>query len=202
MRYFAGVKYPRILALGALVGLLACAGCTADPLAAQYRAGDSKGYIAGDGAVVEFPEGQRGDPVTFTGTAADGSAIDSSEYQGDVLVVNFWWAGCGPCRIEARPLQAASEKYADQGVAFLGVNVRDQPSSIDSFDKGFGVAYPSIVDGDSGRVQLAFAGARQLNSTPVTLVVDKTGRVAATLLGPITDQPGTLDSLITTALGT
>ena len=75
--------------LGALAlaaaSVVLLAGCSSDPLADQYREGSNKGYIAGDGTIAEFASADRGDPVEFTGVAADGSAIDSSNYLGEVL---------------------------------------------------------------------------------------------------------------------
>ncbi|AXH37563.1 TlpA family protein disulfide reductase, partial (plasmid) [Humibacter sp. BT305] len=172
------------------------AGCTNDPLADQYRAGDGKGYVAGDGSVVEFSEQERGPAVAFSGTTQDGTVWDSADHLGKVVVVNFWWGACGPCRAEAADLQTISEKFEPDGVQFIGVNTRDQTATITSFENEFGVTYPSIADVASGQVQAAFAGARPLNGTPATLVLDRQGRVSATVLGPINAQPSTLESLI------
>src|ERR1700712_2173904 len=117
----------QFLAVAAAVtalGLLA--GCSSDPLAAQYRSGDSKQYIAGDGTVTEIAAENRGAPVSFTGTTDAGQTVSSSQYLGQVLVLNFWYAGCAPCRAEAPALETLNTKYTGNGASFLGVNVRDQ----------------------------------------------------------------------------
>ena len=102
-------------------------GCAADDsLAQQYREGDEKGYIAGDFQVVEIPEPERGDPVVFEGVTETGDTVTSDDYRGGVLVVNFWYAACGPCIVEAPLLEEVWQDYQDQGVAFLGVNTYDQ----------------------------------------------------------------------------
>ena len=97
---------PLVLA-GALAVALALTGCTSssDDLAKQYNAGDSKGYIAGDGSVTEIPVDEREDPVEFDGTIEDGSEVSSADYAGEVVVVNFWYASCaraGPKRPTSR----------------------------------------------------------------------------------------------------
>ena len=107
MRGIRSSSTRRIAALavtGALVFSLAA--CANDPLADQYRQGDNKGFIAGDGAVQEIPEDQRGEPVEFAATTENGDPVSSADFAGDVLVVNFWYAACGPCRAEAKDLEA------------------------------------------------------------------------------------------------
>jgi thiol-disulfide isomerase/thioredoxin len=175
-------------------------GCTSnDALANQYRSGSGQNYIAGDGSVSEYAAGNRGTPVSFSGTLADGTAVSSKDYAGKVLVVNFWYAGCPPCRVEAPDLQSLSEKYASQGVSFLGVNLYDTASTAASFEKDKGVTYPSVLDRDTGSVLLAFSKTVPPKATPTTLVIDKEGRVAARILGAIPDK-SILDSLISDAV--
>ncbi|HZK59049.1 MAG TPA: TlpA family protein disulfide reductase, partial [Cryobacterium sp.] len=71
-------RHPRA-AVGALVALaLLLTGCSSDPLAAQYREGSNKGYIAGDGSVTEIPAGKRGAAVEFAGTSESGTPISLS----------------------------------------------------------------------------------------------------------------------------
>jgi thiol-disulfide isomerase/thioredoxin len=101
--------------------------------------------------------------------------------------VNVWYAGCAPCRVEAPLLQQVSEEVADEGVAFVGVNVRDQAATAASFEDDFGITYPSIVDVNDGGAQFAFAGDVPPAAVPTTIVLDKQGRVAARILGQLTD---------------
>ncbi|TAM68177.1 MAG: TlpA family protein disulfide reductase [Microbacteriaceae bacterium] len=187
------------IVVSALAVTLALTGCSNDALAAQYAAGSNKNYIAGSG-VTEVKAADRGNPINFTGTTQSGAEVAASDYRGQVLVVNFWYAQCGPCRIEAKDLQTISQKYAGKGAVFLGVNTRDSAHDVISFDKAFSVTYPSVLDAASGSVQLAFSGSMRPNATPTTLVLDKQGRVAARIEGPINDQPSTLDTLISDAI--
>ena len=181
---------------GLVTVALALSGCTSgDSLADQYRAGSGKGYIAGDGSVTEIPAEDRGDAVEFDGTLEDGSTVSSADYAGEVLVVNFWYASCAPCRAEAPDLKTISEQFADQGASFLGVNVRDQPASAIAFNDSYGISYPSVMDVDGGGMQLAFSGNIPPNAVPTTLVLDSSGRVAARILGQV-NSPSILKTLI------
>jgi len=187
---------PLVLA-GALAVALALTGCTSssDDLAKQYNAGDSKGYIAGDGSVTEIPVDEREDPVKFDGTIEDGSEVSSADYAGEVVVVNFWYASCAPCRAEAPDLKKISEKFEGNGASFLGVNVRDQAASAIAFNESYKIGYPSVMDVEGGRLQLAFSGSIPPNAVPTTLVLDSSGRVAARILGQV-NTPSILETLI------
>jgi peroxiredoxin len=161
-------------------------GCAADDsLAQQYRSGNEKGYIAGDFQVVEIPETERGDPVVFKGVTETGDTVTSDDYRGGVLVVNFWYAACGPCIVEAPLLEEVWQDYQDQGVAFLGVNTYDQPATALSFARDNNVTYPSVIDVNDGQVKLAFAQLTPIQATPTTLVIDRDGRVAARIIGQL-----------------
>ncbi|MCM3657744.1 TlpA family protein disulfide reductase [Agromyces mediolanus] len=185
----------------AAASIVVLAGCASDPLAEQYLEGSGKNYIAGDGTISEFDTASRGEPVSFTGPTVDGGAFDSANADGDVTVVNFWYAGCAPCRAEAPILQEVYEAYGsgEGEVLFVGVNVRDQAGTARSFEEDYGVRYPSILDVDSGDVQLAFAGDVPPAAVPTTIVLDREGRVAARVLGELEDASilrGLVDKLL------
>jgi thiol-disulfide isomerase/thioredoxin len=186
----------RLVVLAA-AAVLALAGCTAnDPLADQYQSGSGQGYISGDGAFTEIPPAERGEPVSaFEGPAASGGTISSDEFEGEVYVVNFWYASCPPCRVEAAHLAEVSEEYED--VPFLGVNTYDAADFATLFETKYGIGYDSVLDAGSASVQLAFASSGQYapNAVPTTLVVDREGRVAARISGVIED-PSILSGMI------
>ncbi len=192
------VRRASAVALAAAVIVLA--GCTSsDSLAEQYREGTGQGFISGDGAYTVIAEADRGAPVEFAGVIESGEMVSSDDYLGDVLVVNFWYAGCPPCRLEAADLETLSQRFAADGVSFLGVNIYDQAPTALSFAKEFGVTYPSILDVNDGSVRLAFAGQVAPNAVPTTLVLDQQGRVAARISGLLT-EPSVLRSMITDVL--
>jgi thiol-disulfide isomerase/thioredoxin len=111
------------------------------------------------------------------------------------MVVNFWYAGCPPCRLEAPDLEALHQEFRDEGVVFIGVNILDQAPTALAFADEFGVTYPSIMDTNDGSVRLAFAGQVAPNAVPTTVVLDQQNRVAARISGLLTD-PDVLAELI------
>lgn len=177
---------------------MALSACTSeDPLAKQASAGDNKNYIAGDGSVTEYAANDRSKPVEFSATLFDGSKVSATDYRGDVAVLNFWYAACAPCRIEAPDLQELHEDFKADGVEFLGINVRDEEPTAAAFERTFGLTYPSAVDKDGG-VLLALTKFVPPAAVPTTLVLDKQGRVSARILGVA--EKSTLKALITSAL--
>lgn len=177
---------------------LSLAGCASDPLADQFRSGDSKNYIAGDGTVTEFDSAQRPTFLPFSGETESGLKLDSSALEGQVVVMNWWYSSCAPCRAEAPDLQALYEDFKDQGVQFVGVNVRDTAETALAFDRKFGISFPSIMDAQSGAVSLAFQGVVSPQAVPTTLVIDKEGKVSSRILGRI--DPSILKTLIETVV--
>ena len=183
----------------AVAALTLLAGCANDPLADQYSAGTTKNYISGEGTISEYEVADRGEPVAFEGVTDSGDEVSSDDYAGKVLVLNFWYAGCPPCRVEAPALEEVNQAFAGQDVAFLGVNVRDQAAQALSFADTLGVTYPSVMDADDGNLLLAYAGKVAPNAVPTTLVIDREGRVAARFLGAV-DGPSSLRTIINDTL--
>lgn len=175
----------QVLSLAALGGLGVLTACSAeeDSLAAQADAGDSKGYIAGDGSVTEYAEGERGEPVEFSSELFDGSTVNIADERGKPVVLNFWYAGCAPCRAEAPDLNELYAAYG-QDVVFYGTNVRDEKGTAEAFEKNFEVPYPSFRD-VNGKVLLALSKYVPAQAVPTTVILDAQGRVAARVLGQI-----------------
>lgn len=189
----------RLAALFA-VAALALTGCTSDPLADQYRSGSGQGYISGDGAYTVIAADERDEPVSWEAAPLDvGGEISTDDLAGQVYVVNFWYAGCPPCRVEAADLEAIYQEFSTEqggeGVPFIGVNIRDTAAQSLAFADEFGVTYPSILDVKGGAVRLAFAGQVAPTAVPTTLVVDAQGRVAARISG-LVSEPSTLRAMI------
>lgn len=183
--------------LGAL-GVTVLAGCASgDALAEQAKAGDNKNYIAGDGSVSEYAAAERKPPVVLTGELYDGTVVDSRDWAGKVIVLNFWYAACAPCRLEAPRLQALWNEFKPKNVLFYGVNVRDEEPAAAAFERTFGITYPSMQDKNGG-ILLAMTQYVPPQAVPSTLVLDRQGRVASRILG-LADQ-GILKALIVSAL--
>lgn len=164
-------------ALAALALAAALAGCSAPGVSAEYQPGGGE-YVSGDGTTHFWPAGERGEPIEFAGETESGDTLSSHDLAGQVVLVNFWYASCGPCRTEVLDLNDLYDEYGGQ-VAFVGVDIRDSAAQAQSFMDEFEVQYPSILDVNDNAVTLAFATPAPPTTTPTTYLLDAEGRVAA-----------------------
>jgi thiol-disulfide isomerase/thioredoxin len=172
-----------ILAAAVVIAIvLWLAGCT------PGDAADSPGYVSGDGTVTIFENSTT--ELTVTGTSFAGDPVDTSDYRGQVVLINTWYATCPPCRAEA-PLLV--EMDARDDVQVVGVNRDDEASTVAAFDRTFGVEYPSI-DASDGDAIAQLQGKVSIAAVPTTLVVRPDGTLYARILGEA--DKSTLKSLI------
>jgi thiol-disulfide isomerase/thioredoxin len=186
---------PRSRSLATLLTAAALLAGTALSASACSKVGSTgdKGYIDGDGVITVLPVGDRKKPGEVSGETLQGDQLSLASYAGKVIVVNVWGAWCPPCRAEADELAAAARELAPQGVVFVGINSRD--SSRDNalaFERTYDVPYPSIYD-PGGRNLLAFRRTLTPNSIPSTVIIDRQGRVAASILGGVTSKTTLVD---------
>jgi len=188
----------RILAVAATaaaaLGLAACTG-TATPAPTSTNDTDS-GYVSGDGSVQQWTPEEREEPVELAGESMAGEPLDVEDWRGSVVVLNFWYAECPPCRKEAPDLAALAHEF-EGGVHFMGVNHINEPETAQAFERRFDLPYPSLHDKDAAGVA-SMQKVVPLQAMPSTVVLDAKGRVAARILG-LADK-STLKALITDTL--
>lgn len=136
------------------------------------------------------PPQDRGTPGPLSGPDLmdTDKTISLDDFSGKVVVINVWGQWCGPCRTEITQLQQVYEATRDNGVAFLGIDVRD--NNIDAprdFIIDRGVTFPSIYDPPM-RTMIAFGGRYPTTVIPSTVVLDRQHRVAAVFLRELLAQ--------------
>jgi thiol-disulfide isomerase/thioredoxin len=180
------VKVLAVRVVAVVVLALVAAGCGAS------GTGD-KGYVAGDGVIVQLPAHERHEVGTVSGPTLDGGTFDLAAHRGKVVVVNVWGSWCGDCRAEAAKVVEAARELTSRGVVFVGINTRDATRDAPrAYERTHGIDYPSIFD-PSGENLLAFRGVITPNSIPSTIVIDPQGRIAACVRGQLTSATTLVD---------
>jgi thiol-disulfide isomerase/thioredoxin len=161
----------------ALLALVALAGCSTGHSAVDVNNGGEFRFVAGTPAGTVIPPKDRASAPSFSGTLLDGGHFASSSLRGKVAVINFWGSWCAPCRVETPEFQQVYTEDAGRGVAFLGINVKDDEQLARAYLTSNDITYPSLYD-PRGEVALAFRDY-PANAIPSTIVLDRQGRVAA-----------------------
>lgn len=112
--------------------------------------------------------------VDFTLPDLDGKTHHLSEWDGKIIIVNFWATWCPPCRKEIPDFVQLQEKYGAAGVQFVGVAV-DQPEAIRDFIKTQPLNYPILVGDEEGSISKQFGN--NIGALPYTAVIDRTGKI-------------------------
>lgn len=173
--------------LVAAVSALALAGgVAACGESASEKAAKEVGSRNGDGSMTLFAPDERGEPVQLAGDTIDGATWDSADQRGKVVVVNLWASWCGPCAKEAPHLVEAFDETKGEDVEFVGINYRESSKETGRAQgEEWGFTWPSVYD-KSGKTAIDMQG--KMTTQPSTAILDRDGRIAAVVLGPVTTQ--------------
>jgi peroxiredoxin len=178
------MRKPLLSLAGALTLL---AGCSTGSDAVDVNNGGEFRFVAGTPSGEVIPGGERASAPQFSGDLLGGGEFSSADLDGDVAVLNFWGSWCGPCRVETPEFQEVYAEVRDDGVQFLGLNVKETSEQFAlAFVDRFGIEFPSLYD-PRGEVALAFRDY-PANTIPSTIVLDPQGRVAAVYTGTVSQE--------------
>jgi thiol-disulfide isomerase/thioredoxin len=109
----------------------------------------------------------------------DAKQIKLSDFNGKVVILDFWATWCAPCRVEIPHFVELQKQYGDRGLTFIGVSLDEQgPEVVKKFVKRFGVNYPIVIG--NLKVVEAYGG---IDAIPTTFVIDRQGRIVNRHIG-------------------
>ncbi len=177
----AALAGPALLAGSAAVLLTSCSG---GAIGASNPVSNGQSFVGGSYSSTYYRPGSRPLAPDISGATLTGRSFRLAQDRGDVVVLNFWGSWCTPCRHEAPALAALAAHFATAPVRFVGDNVLDYSASAQAFERQFNVHYPSLDD-HGEQIVLAFHSTVPPNAIPSTLVIDRTGHIAARVVGEV-----------------
>ncbi len=115
-----------------------------------------------------------------------GAAVSAADFDGQIMLVNFWATWCKPCTEEMPMLVRLQNSYADRGVQVVGIAL-DDPHKARKFAADLGINYPILV----GTTDTVLTGRRYGNRSgmlPYSVLVDTNGMVRWVYLGALKQQ--------------
>jgi thiol-disulfide isomerase/thioredoxin len=130
-----------------------------------------------DMGVLELP--QTTDPVEIRLQDINGNLVSLSDFRGRIVFLNFWTTWCPTCRIEMPSMEKLHQKFKNQDFAMVTVNIQESASQVEKFYKNFKLTFTTLLD-TTGEVAMGFS----IRSIPTTFILDNSGRIIGTVIGP------------------
>lgn len=116
------------------------------------------------------------------GTLIGGGPFRLAEHRGKVVLLNYWASWCAPCVNESPMLERVSRQMKAEGVDFVGIDIKDERQAAESFIADKHMTYPMVYDEPA---KTALQLGIPIRGLPVTVLIDRAGRVAAVYLGAV-----------------
>jgi peroxiredoxin len=132
----------------------------------------------------------------FTLKDLQSKKVNLSDFHGKVVLLNFFATWCSPCRIEIPELVKIHQKNKNKNFVLLGISLDMDavPFMIKSFAKEMKIPYPILI----GTPEVA--EQYQVSGVPVTLVINKEGKIQKRFLGLV--HPDQIEKAINDLLET
>ena len=117
------------------------------------------------------PTAVTGAAPAFTLVDLGGKNVSLSDFQGKIVVLDFWATWCPPCRREIPDFISLQNQYASQGVQIVGIAL-DEPEKVQAFARDNGMNYPVLLGNDA--ISAKYGG---IDGIPTTFIIDRTGRI-------------------------
>ena len=133
--------------------------------------------VQGHLRVYEVGVGDRAPDFRVEGV--QGAGVSLQDYEGKLVLLNFWATWCPPCVQEMPSLNAIYEDLRDRGLVVLGISVDEDAEQYQAFLERSGVTFPTARDPDR-TVSTRYGTVKY----PESYLISRTGRVLRRYVGP------------------
>lgn len=113
----------------------------------------------------------------------EGNEYKLSDYRGKGVFLNFWGTWCEPCKDEMPYMENQYQKYKDEGVEIIAINVGETKIAIENFAKQYNLSFPIVID-ESGEVQKAYG----IFPLPATYLINSDGIIVDYIETTMTEE--------------
>jgi len=181
----------RIALLTGVLALMAAAGYTGYAWQRYQQAPMPDPAAGGLPGPQDFLERNRnqGNPVNgerrpdFSLPDIEGRMHDISEWDGQVVALNFWATWCRPCLREIPAFVALQQEYAGRGLQFVGIALQE-PAELPGFIEEHGINYP-ILAGEEEVARIARRYGNDIGALPYTVFINRQGHIVHVQYGEL-----------------
>ncbi len=119
----------------------------------------------------------------FAALDLNGEMRNIKEWDGKIILLNFWATWCPPCKKEIPDFIALQKEYGDQGFQIIGIAIDDE-DAVREYVTEVGMNYPSLVVQDEG-VMLAKHYGNGIGALPYTVIINRDGEISDSIMGEL-----------------
>lgn len=116
----------------------------------------------------------------------EGELRNIKDWEGKVVLLNFWATWCPPCKKEIPDFIALQQEYGDKGLQIVGIAMNNN-EEVNAFALEMGINYP-LMAGETESIELARRYGNQIGALPYTVVINKNGEVSSTFAGELSKK--------------
>lgn len=105
----------------------------------------------------------------------NGNMQNLSQWQGKILIINFWASWCPPCLEEIPVFISLQQQYQNKNLQFIGIAVEEQ-QAVAEYNAKVNINYPLLIAGDDG-IKLSRALGNDIDAVPFTVIISPEGKM-------------------------
>ena len=130
----------------------------------------------------------------FTLADLEGNLVSMNQFQGKVVLLNFWGTWCGPCKREIPDFINLIDKHGTNGLEIVGITLSSgSPKDIKKFANKRKINYTLLTDingNETQRVKALYGQetGEEIEGIPTTFLIDKDGNIRKRYVGPRSEE--------------